>query len=70
MLAEPSAYFLDTYNPVILRFNYSETRELFEVFRLTGNKKVEKFNEKTSLADILDVTTYKPNPNCIYGDFF
>lgn len=45
MLAEPgpSHYYKSTYSPLVLRFNYTETRELFEVFRLAGNKKTEEF---------------------------
>jgi len=41
MLVAPSSYYDPSFDSIVLRFNHSDVRELYEVFRVAGNKYVE-----------------------------
>lgn len=59
-----------TDKPIVLRLNYTENREKFEIMRMIGNKLRGNYT-KVPLRNIVDaVDNITVNPNCGYGDFF
>ena len=57
---------------IILRFNYTEYREYFEVNKLIGKNKGESYTEKYSLSPFLtnDGQINNNNEGCKMGDFY
>lgn len=57
---------------IALRFNYTETRELFEIKQWIGGKILKDYTE-SPIDSIVDLTTdtsnYRPSPTCNFGDW-
>jgi len=55
----------------VLRFNFTEPRELFEIKKLLTNKVVADYPQKSDIALFIDPVTRKPNnTGCGFGDYF
>lgn len=58
---------------MIFRFNYTEHRELFDVFNREGRKRVSLYSQAPSLDTFIDPITKKPNngvEGCSLGDYY
>lgn len=70
MLIQTSKYY-DASDPnLVLRFNYSETRELFEIKKFESNKVISDYKQLTDVSAFMNPATFKLDAaTCNYGDW-
>ena len=69
VLVVPSLYLTTTEDPIVLRFNNTLNRELFESRRMIGGQLNDSFVQSTAPL-IADNVTYAPIAGCSLGDWY
>lgn len=74
LLVQTSYYSTPTDKTTVLRFNYTEQRELFEIKKMLAGKVVSAFPQASSLDKLVNPSTGKPNNDdatgCVHGDWY
>ena len=75
MLIQASYHSEITDKPIILRFNYTETRELFENLKYIAKHKLDLYPRVNELSSLIDTTNGKKTPKsgadiCNFGSYY
>ena len=67
LLLVPSLSYDIADKSLILRFNYTEQRELYEIKKFLANKDVANYPARTALSNFYDAATLAPNNDATTG---